>query len=641
MTRDAHGPAAPLGPGAPPPAAAPPGLLERRAGLLCGALLSILFVQGLFFMTESSQTSDEAAHLAAGYSYLRSADFRLNPEHPPLIKELAALPLLALRLDFPWGPLWDQAEEWNIGRIFVHENRVRNDTLLFLGRLPNLLLSMALGWALFVFARSLFGAQGALLALSLWVLDPNVVAHSSLVTTDLGIALFIFLSVAAFRSWILRPSRLRLLLFGLAVGGAFASKFTAVWLPPILAALGLALLLLGEPLPRRLLAANAAGAGGPGGAGAARAPLRARLGILCGAALVVLGVAAAVVALTYLGVGLPAWRLGLERTLHHSAMGHRAYLMGRVSETGWWYYFPLAWLVKTPPGTILLVLGSLAAALAGRRLGRRDELFLYLPVAVMVAIMMTWKVNIGLRHLLPVYPFLYAGAGRLLAPRAAGAAAPGGGGRARAAVPLLVALLVGWNAVEAERIAPYDLAYFNAAAGGPENGHLWLLDSNLDWGQSAKALLRYVRARDLPMIYVAFTGNSDPWYEGVRYQYAPGSGNLEVSKTRPARVPAGLPHELFAVNAMVLHSLQFSDPHLYDWLLERRPVATPGYATFVFDITRDAGAHAQIARLCYAFRLPDLAEFEAHRALAYDPAEPLARAVLDRIAADASGAPGP
>src|SRR2546427_3721429 len=102
---------------------------EARAVPAALALLAALLLQGLIFIGESSQTSDEAAHIAAGYSYLVTADFRLNPEHPPLIKEWAALPLLLLDLKFPWGPLWDQPEEWNIGRIFVHENLVPNDTI--------------------------------------------------------------------------------------------------------------------------------------------------------------------------------------------------------------------------------------------------------------------------------------------------------------------------------------------------------------------------------------------------------------------------------------------------------------------------------------------------------------------------------
>jgi hypothetical protein len=599
------------------------GALERRAGFWAAALLALLVVQGIVFITESSQTSDEAAHLSAGYSYLKTADFRLNPEHPPLIKELAALPLLPLHLDFPWGPLWDQAEEWNIGRLFVHENRIPNDTLLFLARLPVLTLSVLLGWCLFLWGRRLVGAAGALLALALYVLDPNVVAHSGLVTTDLGITLFIFLSVVAFWRWLETPSPRALLLFGLAVGGAFASKYTALWLPAILGTIGGALLLRGDPLPASVFARRGAAIESP------PPSLRGRFGVLLGAAGVVLVVACAVVAAVYGVVGLPAFVTGLQRTLHHSAIGHRAYLAGMVSETGWWYYFPLAWFLKTPPGTILLVAASLAAFAAGRRLRARDEIFLIAPIVVTLIITSFWKVNIGLRHLLPIYPFLYLSAGRLLMPVASRGGTSPLLDRSRQA---LVAAALGWTAFEALSIAPCHLAYFNLFAGGPANGHQWLLDSNLDWGQSAKALRRYVAAQGLPMIYVAYNGNSDPWYYGVPYQYVPGSGNLRNAKERSARMPDGVARELLAVNVMVLHSLHFSDRTLYNWLLARRPVATPGYSYVVFDITGESESHGYIAVLCLSFGLVDLAEFEAQRALRFDPRNALAIEVLKKIA---------
>jgi hypothetical protein len=491
----------------------------------------------------------------------------------------------------------------------------------------------------------LFGAPGALLALALWVLDPNVVAHSGLVTTDLGITFFIFLSVAALWSWIDRPSPARLALLGLAIGGAFASKYTALWLPVILGAIAVTLVVSGVPTPERILARAADGAvAARRGAGGAAGPLR-RLAVLAGAGLIAAAIAFAVVALAYRVTGLGWFLTGLSRTMHHSAIGHRAYLLGMVSETGWWYYFPVAWLLKTPPGIILLVVASIAALALGRRLRRRDEIVLYVPVLVVLVIVALWKVNIGLRHLMPIYPFLYLGAARLLSPPrrdtcSATAAAPPSGRRGRIAgrlATLGVALALASAAWSAVAIAPYHLAYFNAFAGGPENGHRLLLDSNLDWGQAGKALRRYMESENLPMIYCAYNGNSDPWYYGVRYQYAPGSGNLRNAKERPARMPDDAPRELIAINAMVLHSLHFTAPDLYDWLLARRPVAMPGYAFHVFDITRDAESHSYIAVLCLNFGFLDLAEFQAHRALRYDPGNALAKAVLEKIAGRASG----
>ena len=605
--------------------------LERRAGPLAALLLALLALQGIVFIAESSQTSDEAAHLSAGYSYLTRLDFRLNPEHPPLIKELAALPLLPLGLDFPEGALWQMAEEWNIGRIFVHENRLPNDTILFLGRLPVLALSVLLGWVLFRVGRRFFGAAGALLALALWALDPNVVTHSGLVTTDLGIALFIFLAALALHAWIERPTRRGLVLLGLATGAAFAAKYTAFWLPPILAGVAVSALLHD-----------------PGPAAIWRRPRWRRLLTLIAAAAPVIGIAFLVLALCYGFVGLPAYLQGLDRTLHHSAVGHRAYLLGEISDTGWWSYFPLAFLWKTPPGTLLILAAAVVAAVLGARRAARDEVFLLVPIGITLALVTVWKVNIGLRHILVVYPFLFLAAGRLLVPRRAGDASDGRPADGRARIPAWAAVVAGaglaWNAVEAARIAPCHLAYFNLIAGGPAEGHRYLLDSNYDWGQASKALKRYLDARGVPMAYVAYTGNSDPWYYGVRYQYAPGSGNLRNAKERPARMPMNAPRELFAINAMVLHSLHFSDHHLYDWLLERQPVARPGYAWFVYDITRDADAHTYLGALCLSFGLLDLAEDQANRTLSFSPGHPLAQLVLEKVAerrANPEAAPAP
>jgi hypothetical protein len=289
--------------------------------------------------------------------------------------------------------------------------------------------------------------------------------------------------------------------------------------------------------------------------------------------------------------------------------------------------------VKTPPGTILIVAASLAALLLGRRRSARDELFLYLPVLVTLAITCLWKVNIGLRHILPIYPFLYLGAGRLLMTDGTAAAhAPGTAHRLRRAALPAAALLIGWNAVEALRIAPYHLAYFNALAGGPANGHKYLLDSNLDWGQAAKALRQFQESERLPALYVAFSGNTDPFYYGVRYQYVPGTGNLSSSKMRPQRMPERAPRELLAISPMVLHSLHFNTHDLYDWLAGRTPVAMPGYAFLVYDITGEPESHARIAELCLSFKLWDLAGFEARRALAFDAQNGLAHAVLERLA---------
>ena len=176
---------------------------------LAAIFLLLLFVaQGIFFIRANSQTIDEAMHLAAGYSYLAKRDFRIEPQNPPLIKELLALPLfLAYRLPFnPDSQQWRDADGYSIGQDLLYKSTIPADQMLAWSRLPNLLFGVLLvaltGW----WAYRLWGNRAALLAMALAVLEPNLVAHSSLVTTDIGVTLFIFLTVYLFWEYLNRPT---------------------------------------------------------------------------------------------------------------------------------------------------------------------------------------------------------------------------------------------------------------------------------------------------------------------------------------------------------------------------------------------------------------------------------------------------
>ena len=203
---------------------------------------------------------------------------------------------------------------------------------------------------------------------------------------------------------------------------------------------------------------------------------------------------------------------------------------------------------------------------------------------------------------------------------------PAVGWRKALFVPAL--LCVAWNAFEAVRIAPYDLAYFNPFAGGPEAGPRYLSDSNIDWGQSAKALKRYVDQAGVPAIYCAYAGNVDPWDYGVRYQYVPGPRNPPRSQQRGFLMPGGAPRELLAVSVMTAQGLYLSDAQAYDWLKYRTPIDRVGHSLLIYDITRDDMAHVRIAYGCFGYKLYDLAAREARRALEINPANEYAVRLL-------------
>ena len=213
--------------------------MSRNKFTLLGALfLLLVFVaQGILFIQANSQTVDEAMHLAAGYSYLAKKDFRIEPQNPPLIKELLALPLfLSYRLPFNPDPQhWREADGYLIGRDLLYNSTPSADRMLALTRFPNLFLGTILvaltGW----WAYRLWGSRAALLAMALASFEPNLVAHSSLVTTDIGVTLFIFLTVYLFWEYVNRPTWTFLVGTGISTGMALVAKYSAVLVIPIIA----------------------------------------------------------------------------------------------------------------------------------------------------------------------------------------------------------------------------------------------------------------------------------------------------------------------------------------------------------------------------------------------------------------------
>ena len=168
--------------------------------------------------------------------------------------------------------------------------------------------------------------------------------------------------------------------------------------------------------------------------------------------------------------GFSPWLHGLEKFLAHAQDGHFAFFLGQYSDQGWWNYFLVAFLIKTPIGSLLLIAASLVFCRAGNPLRRREVVLLLLPVMVVFLATTQAKVNIGLRHILPVYPFLFVLASRVTTIRF----------RRHWFAPLLIGTPLVLTAISSLRIAPHQLAYFNEFVGGPGQGYRYLSDSNVD-----------------------------------------------------------------------------------------------------------------------------------------------------------------
>lgn len=510
------------------------------------ALFSVLLgVLSLTSLRQKGTTADECAHLPAGYTYVAFGDFRMNPEHPPLVKALSGLALLPLRPKVDTAdPDWRQAREWAFGAKFLYEWNDA-DRLLFWGRVPVMLLTLLLGLAVYWCARNLYGWAAGCVALLLCLFNPDLLAHGQLVTTDLAVSLFIFLSVYLFYRALQRLTAANLLLFCLAVGLALITKFSAPLVFPMCLLVGAVWAFAGGPAvislrrreePRRVVSSRA----GKLGVVAALLAAAGLAGLLIIWAAYGFRYAASpdpeVTRLIPWGEYLSRpgllvdvarlardWRLvpeafvgGFLQVLRY-ADKRPAFLMGSYSSTGWWYYFLVTFLVKTPlPLMALMVLGLALTRRSGA--GRVAEAMLLLPPGFYLAVSMTSNMNIGHRHLLPIYPFLIvfaSQAGRLLEARWR---APG-----RERWPAVAcALLLVWVAAEGLRIYPHYLAYFNQIAGGPANGYRWLVDSNLDWGQDLKGLAEYRRQHPAESFYLCYFGNDSPPYRRLQTRYLPG-----------------------------------------------------------------------------------------------------------------------
>ena len=561
---------------------------------ILAAGLALLCAQGLTSLRTKSAVYDEPVHFTAGYAAARFGEIRFNPDHPPLVTGLAALPLLAMDVRFDANDrAWAMGRPYEVGRRFLYRWN-DGDRLLARGRVMVLALAAALAALVHLWTRALWGRAGAALALVLAATSPDVLAHGQVVTTDMGAALFIFATVAAFERLVAGVTVARVAGAGLALGAAFATKFSAVILLPVLALLAAVVVLRTDPVtvrigPRpRTLATRAAKAGG----------LAAALLAMGAIAFVLLwscyrfryaasadprveagipwerlrpeepAVSAAVDGLRRARILPEGYLWGFVRFFEHQE-ARPSFLLGERSDRGFAAFFPTSFAVKTPVG--LLALLVIAGVLAARGLRRREDLFVVLPILLYAAVSLTRGINIGHRHLLPLYPFLFVAAGR------AGAWAAHAWPRRGPAA--LVTALAAWQAGAALWIHPHYLAYFNELAGGPARGHRILVDSSLDWGQDLRGLRPYMEAHGIPRVKLSYFGTADPAYYGIAADLLPGY----LPWPRPT-VRAFGPGDVLAVSATNLAGvyLEPADRPMMERLRREQPAGSVGYSILIF-----------------------------------------------------------
>lgn len=540
--------------------------LEKYNNKIVILLLLIMFVLMFFSARQNSLISDENFYL--GYTYLKTNDFRFDSEQPPLIKEITAFPLLFLDLKLTLADEWEQANEFLFSRRFLfNDNKDKYDLILLLARLPIMLLALLLGYFIYLFAKRLYGLKAGLFALFLYSFCPNILAHAQLATTDFALTAFTFISFYFFWRLLNNMNYKNLVLFSLFFAFSQMSKHSALFLFLVLFVILIIKLVLILKNHQKVdykklvlffivfLIINQIvliACYGFNFNGLYNVEERIKL-----VNHITKNKAAATVIYPVIRiVPIPTqYLVGLNEVIRHSKAGHNAYLMGNYSEQGWWYYFPVAFLVKMPVAMILFILLSLLFFKKIHHPHWFNEFFVLSFIITYLAIFMLNNINIGLRHILPIYPFLFVFVSKLINYQK---------------LKLLIIILSIWYLISSIIIYPHYLAYFNELVGGPDNGYKYLIDSNLDWGQDIKGLAVWMRENNVESINARVFGTEELDFRGIKHEQL--RCYTDGRKTRG----------LLAISVNEIFDKY--NNNCFDYLLKEKPIAKIGYSIWVFDV---------------------------------------------------------
>ena len=558
---------------------------------------------------EDSLIVDEIPHVGAGYSYWATGDMRLNPEHPPLVKDLAGLPLQFMDLeDEPafasrfWNT--DINGQWDFGRQLIFQSGNDADKVAHAAKPPVFIFFILAAWLLFKWIRERYGFWPGIVGLILFTFSPTVLAHARFVTTDLAAAWGILTATFFFLRYLEKPTWKNLLIAGLIFGLAQLTKFSVFLLVPYF---GLLAIIWSLVKSRGFLAG-------------ARVVLGTILLMVVGYGLVVwpvyglhtrnypvelqqrdmqaqIGYAKPefarqlVLALAdkpYLRA-FDQYLFGLLMVNQRQAGGNTIYYRGEVVQSGGPSYFPLVYFIKETLAFWAFVLLALLGVFLTKnyKLKTINSIREHFPEwAMLLWLIIYWgisiqsKLNIGVRHLLPVFPFTI-----ILV--TAGIASLRNKLRIEnkkillSAFYFLISILLGWQIYENVSIYPYYLTYFNQSAGGPENGYKIVVDSNLDWGQDLKRLTNFVEENNIEAIEVDYFGWSDPYYYlGQKTRWLHAGKYRSAAEFKASSQSDGW----LALSATFKQNSKQNPATSYDWLDTYNPVAVIGHSIFVYHV---------------------------------------------------------
>ncbi len=588
--------------------------MKKLSPILSVLVVLLMLVLATISQKQESAIMDEIAHIPAGYSYLTQKDMRLNPEHPPLLKDLSAISGLFIQgINFPKDlTAWttEVNGQWDFGFKFLYNSNNDADKIIFWFRIPMLLLLILLGFFVYRWTKELYGKVPAFFATILFAFSPTFIAHGRYVTTDVGAAFAFFFASFFFIKWAKNPTGKNLLWAGISFGIAQLIKFSLILLIPYFGILILILIYIKWRENKQFWKTFFKYIG--------KFILIMIIGFILVYPIYMFHVAnypaeKQISDTTYIASQFPLkpagdlviwmskqpilrpyaqYTLGLFMVFIRATGGNTTYFLGDVTNQGWKNYFPIVYAIKEPLAlhifTIiaLLVLATGGTLIAWKKIFKSFPQFLknnFAEIAMLVFLAIYWgasitsNLNIGVRHILPTFPFVYiliSGQMKKLFNYVKNKKMLG-------PYIMIFGFLIAWYVVSSLSIFPYYLTYFNELVGGSKNGHKYVTDSNLDWGQDLKRLAKWVDEFKIEKIYIDYFGGGDAkYYLGERAGNWWGDRDPKDAKGKWLAISA-----TFLKQGQAQSTKRWNKPtDFYLWLNQYEPVTVIGNSIFVYYI---------------------------------------------------------
>ena len=576
-----------------------------KISFIAGTIITLSVIISISSFWNDSPIVDEIPHIGAGYSYVVQHSYQFNPEHPPLAKDLAGLGLLALNLNQSafsqkYSANWptDVNGQWNFGRALIFQTGNDAVTLVRVAKIPGMIFFIISAWIVFIWTRKLFGDKAGLLAVFLFSFTPTVIAHSRLVTTDVALLFGVMISLYFLERYLENQNTKNFWIASVAIGFGQLTKFSAFLLIPLIIFLAMVWAYANH---KKL-------------SGIIHIAWKTALMVVVGFAFVV-GPIYQLHLLNYSGdkqkedatvilssygnrafadpviwaSDKPVIRpfaqygLGVLMIFQRNMGGNQTYFLGNMYNKAVKSYFPIVYTLKEPiPFLILFVMAVVGFFVYAHSRERHLKEWLrnhFAETAIFSWALLYWatsinsNLNIGIRHLIPVYggtAILVAGQLSVLYKHV----------KQKRAYIAFVGVMCAWLLAETLMIFPYYLTYFNQLAGGPAGGHRYVVDSNLDWGQDLKRLADWVNVNNIQKISLDYFGWADQtYYLGNKLIWIRNGQYKNVVDFLRDNPSGGY----LAVSATYYQQSIVSDKN-YLWLTKHQPLTVIGNSIFVWHI---------------------------------------------------------